>query len=99
MGSRREGREMALQTLYLSDSCSLSAETALKTTLSESISPTVRKFCSHLVIGVEGNREQIDTILSRYTQNWDLNRMAVVDRNILRLSTFEILSDLDTPVS
>ncbi len=90
---------MALQTLYLSDTCNLTAEAALKSTLTENISPTVRDFCAHLVTGVQGKKEEIDAIVTRYAQNWDMGRMAAIDRNILRLSTFEILSDLETPLS
>ena len=90
---------MALQTLYLSDTCKLPSDSALKTTLTEDLPPTVREFCSHLVAGVQEKQDQIDAILSRYAQNWDLDRMAVIDRNILRLSTFEIISDMETPLS
>ena len=90
---------MALQALYLSDTCSLPIETALKNTLTDNLSPAVRDFCAHLVRGVQEKQKQIDPILSQCAQNWDLGRMAVIDRNILRLSTFEILNDLETPVS
>ena len=90
---------MALQTLYLSDACKLPTDSALKTTLSKDLSPAVREFCSHLVAGVQEKQDQIDAILSRYAQNWDLDRMAVIDRNILRLSTYEIICDMETPLS
>ena len=99
MGLRREGREMALQTLYLSDSCKIPLEAALTTTLAGIPSGPVREFCRHLVEGMVVHQERIDALLSRYTENWELKRMAAVDRNILRLSTFELLSDLETPVS
>ena len=99
MGSRREGREMALQALYLSDTAGLPIENALKTTLAEVASSQVREFSAHLATGVDGKKNQIDAILIRYAQNWDIKRMAVIDRNILRLSTYEIIHDLETPVS
>ena len=44
-------------------------------------------------------KEEIDRILSLYAENWDIKRMAMVDRNILRLAAFEILVDLETPLS
>ncbi len=90
---------MALQALYLTDSCHLSAEIALKTTIYQKTSDLACEFCKHLVMGVLEHKDHIDSILSRYTQNWEIHRMASVDRNILRLSAFEILNDLDTPVS
>lgn len=99
MGARREGRQMALQTLYLSDSCSISLDSALESTLNPQVPQTVVIFCRHLVQGVIDKKEEIDRILSHYTENWEIKRMATVDRNILRLSTFEILNDLETPVS
>lgn len=90
---------MALQALYLSDNANLPVETTLKTTLSEVNSSSVQAFCTHLVTGVDEKKEQIDAILTRYAQNWDIKRMAVIDRNILRLSTYEIIHDVETPVS
>lgn len=99
MGSRREGREMALQTLYLADTCGIPVEDALKSTLSEAGSSSVREFAAHLANGVEKSKARIDAILIKYALNWDIKRMAVVDRNILRVSTFEILFDTETPLS
>ena len=90
---------MALQSLYLSDTCHLPVETALKSTFPDGVSEPIQKFAAHLAIGVEGHMGQIDALLTKYAQNWDLSRMAAVDRNILRLSTFEILHDPDTPIS
>ncbi len=90
---------MALQALYLADTCSLPAETALQSTFPEGMSSSIQKFATHLACGVEEKMSEIDAILVKYAQNWDIDRMAVIDRNILRLSTYEILFDLDTPVS
>jgi len=98
MGSRREGRWMALQTLYLVDTCHIPLEEALKTALSPAEASSVRNFAVHLANGVQETKARIDLILAKYAQNWDLNRMATVDRNILRIATFEILFDLETPL-
>ena len=99
MGSRRQARELVLQALYLSAACDLPLETAFKTVASEPLTENIQQFCEHLIEGIIEKKKEIDEILSRYTENWDLKRMATVDRNILRLSTFEILIDIDTPVS
>lgn len=99
MGTRRQARELALQTLYLYDTCGTPIEKALEATLAEINTSATKEFCRHLVEGVTTRREEIDKILATYTENWDIKRMASVDRNILRLSTFEILTDVQTPVS
>ena len=99
MGSRRQAREFALQALYLHDTCGMTTDSALKSALHGTSPDATSSFCRHLVDGVSEKKEEIDRILSHYTENWDIKRMATVDRNILRLSTFEILTDLNTPVS
>ena len=53
--------------------------------------PEVIEFARFLVSGVRRNREELDAILSRTADNWSLARMAVTDRNVLRLGAFEIL--------
>ncbi len=99
MGTRRQARELALQSLYLIDTCSSDVETALKTTLADTSNKTIREFCVHLTEGVAKQKDEIDGLLVKYAENWDLKRMAAVDRNILRLAAFEILTDVSTPVS
>ena len=99
MGTRRHARELALQALYLNDICNTEVEAALGAALLNVVASSTREFCQHLVQGVVSRKDEIDQILSRYAENWDLKRIASVDRNILRLSTFEILTDVNTPVS
>jgi N utilization substance protein B len=48
-------------------------------------------FCESLYEGVQGQREKIDTLLSASAENWKLHRMLPVDRNVLRLATYEML--------
>lgn len=50
----------------------------------------IRQYAETLVKGVEGRLEEIDGIIERYASNWKVDRMAYVDRNILRLSTYEL---------
>jgi N utilization substance protein B len=57
-----------------------------------------RDFAITLFKGVCNSKLQIDTIIKRYVINWDIKRIAVVDRNILRIAIFEIIAILDTPV-
>ena len=58
----------------------------------------VREYTEELVHGVLKNLDAIDKIIVRFAENWTMNRMAYVDRNILRLSTYELLHSEDIPV-
>ena len=51
----------------------------------------VRDFATELVTGATEKLDQIDQVISRYADNWEIHRMATVDRNILRLATYELL--------
>jgi len=58
---------------------------------------SVKEFTTQLIIGTLENLAQIDSVLSKYARNWQLKRMAVVDRNILRLASYELLFLEDIP--
>ena len=51
----------------------------------------VREFATELVTGATAKLDRIDQVISRYADNWEIHRMATVDRNILRLATYELL--------
>lgn len=57
----------------------------------------IRDFTKELVDGVEQNRRKIDELIITYSQGWDMDRMPVIDRNILRLAIYEILWSVDVP--
>ncbi len=57
----------------------------------------VADFANDLFQGTVGRLEEIDAVIQKHTKNWRLNRMAAVDRNILRLAVFEFLSGSRTP--
>jgi N utilization substance protein B len=56
-----------------------------------------RVFAEALAAGTIARVEKIDTVIGRHAENWRLDRMAVVDRNILRLATYEFFNDAETP--
>jgi N utilization substance protein B len=58
---------------------------------------TTRLFADKLIRGVLEHRDELDTRIKQHAENWDLHRMAVVDRNILRLAIFEMLYREDIP--
>ena len=64
-----------------------------------SLPELVRSFFLHLARGAGAELERVDAILKRHVANWEIQRMAAIDRNILRIAAFEILTDVDTPVS
>lgn len=101
MGARRQGREIALQVLYQMDATPpIPADEALRlyfAHLSETAEPKVRAFAEQLVQGVFSHLDEIDRTIRQYSQNWRLERMARVDRNILRLASFELLFSTEVP--
>ncbi|MEW6101060.1 MAG: transcription antitermination factor NusB [Candidatus Omnitrophota bacterium] len=101
MRNRTKAREFALQILYEMDvTQDTSEETIGNFFLLEErneIDESLRAFIAQLVKGVEANKADIDAKISRYAANWELERMAVVDRNILRLGCFELLLRDDIP--
>jgi N utilization substance protein B len=98
--SRRQGREAALQTIYLVDICRLDVKDIPSAVWSEEpLSLKTREFAEHLANGVVTHREKIDQLVSHYAKNWEMKRMAAIDRSILRLATCEILVDLETPIN
>ena len=99
MGKRRKAREIALQLLYQLD---VQGESNPEPHLPEfwtrhPVDQDVREFAEVLIRGAKLHEPKIDEIISEYAENWELDRMAVVDRNILRQGVFEILWTEDVP--
>ncbi|MEA3489680.1 MAG: transcription antitermination factor NusB [Candidatus Omnitrophota bacterium] len=93
MRKRTLSREIALKILYASDITKESiCECFRKFWENEKkADEDVKDFTEFIVLGVNGKREDIDEIISKYAANWELKRMATVDRNILRMASFELL--------
>lgn len=107
-GPRRRARECAIQALYQIDLMHgavdvgdvVDAELQLYWTHfppEDDASPELRSFAEKLVRGVVEESAEIDDVLQRFSQNWRLERMARVDRNVLRLAIFEMLHVEDVP--
>lgn len=101
MRKRTRAREYALQVLYQIDITHDGPTQALdnfwQSRIDENISDEVNGFTSELVKGVCENLDSIDKKITQYAANWKLERMAVVDRNVLRMSSFELLFREDIP--
>ncbi len=98
MSIRRRAREIALQVLYQLDIGQGDPGEVLDLYWENfRPSPKAREFCQKLVEGVREKQNQIDPFIEENSENWSLKRMAAVDRNILRLATFELLYCPDIP--
>ncbi|TWT80039.1 hypothetical protein CA13_14510 [Planctomycetes bacterium CA13] len=98
MSTRRRAREIVLQLLYEADiNDPRDVDEAMKFIRSRLQGrKALTVFAHKLLIGTLENREAIDQQLSKLATNWTLPRMAVTDRNVLRLGAYEILFG-DTP--
>lgn len=98
MRKRTRARELAMQFLYAVDIKKTAAEAELEAYFSEqNEEPQVKDFCRRLVSGTLSNIERIDSLITKYADNWELERMAVVDRNIMRLGAYELLYETNIP--
>ena len=106
--ARRRAREFALKAMYQGDvsggTCADALAGLWKGQLDSASDERVAdqaeiEFASRIVQAVDGKREDIDELIEKSSKNWRLNRMPVVDRNILRLATAELLFFDDVPAS
>jgi len=100
MGVRRQAREAALQMLYLCDNCKFPSQEAgreyFQTLLLQSAGTA---FAHQLFSGTVEKIDALDKLIMKYAENWALDRMATVDRNILRLAAYELVEMPETPVN
>ncbi len=102
MRKRTKARELALQVLFQIDITGEDLNTTLGVFLENQIRPVdlkVKEFCECLVQGAVSQKNEIDKVISRYAKNWLIKRMAVIDRNVLRMATYEIIYLADIPVN
>jgi len=102
--SRREARQEALRILYLKDLCCstiLEAENIVWGVGSEDeerrYPPSVISFARQITYGVCDKMEYLDNVIKSLSENWSIERMPVVDRNILRMAIYEILFIPEVP--
>ena len=98
MGLRTQARQSTLQILYQIEVASVSSQEALDDYfLSHEVSLPQQEFTKNLVEGVNSRLKDLDEVITRYAKNWQISRMAVVDKNILRLGAYELLHAEDIP--
>lgn len=98
MGKRREGREAAIQFLFARDMQGTEKPESPEVfwTL-HSAKTSTRAFAESLINGVLQNQADIDSRITELLQNFRLERLAAVDRNVLRVATYELLHCPDVP--
>lgn len=100
MRKRTKARECALKILYAIDITNEDAKKCIDSFWQErheDVDTAVKEFANQLVTGVSKNIELINKVITDYATNWRLKRMAVIDRNILRFATYELLFTEDIP--
>lgn len=100
MSARSKARKHSLDILYEADIRKSDAIAIIESRLAISEDaelPPVREYTKVLVGGVSEHKRKIDELIATYIQGWDIDRLAAVDRNILRIAIFEILYTSDIP--
>ncbi|GAB4367827.1 MAG: transcription antitermination factor NusB [Deltaproteobacteria bacterium] len=94
---RRASRERVFQTLFMMDVLGVGPEKAIPLFALVQGDPPDSEYYRETLTGVWNHREEIDALIREAAQNWRLERMTFVDRNLLRLGTYEILHAPDVP--
>lgn len=96
MGKRRIARESTLQILFqLEFNHYLPEKTIKQYWKNKKASEEVKEYSNWLVNGIISHQKKIDNIIQSVSEHWRLSRMAVIDRNILRMAVFELLFEED----
>ncbi|MBM4394188.1 MAG: transcription antitermination factor NusB [Deltaproteobacteria bacterium] len=101
MGTRRRARECALQLLYMWEYLRTVDHPGIPVfwqDRAEQDDEATKAFATQLMEGVVSHLEEVDELIRKASLNWRIDRMATVDRNILRLATFELLHVSETPL-
>ncbi|AJF64167.1 transcription antitermination factor NusB [Streptomyces vietnamensis] len=101
MAARSKARKRAFQILFEADQRGASVQEVLadqvRLSRSDDRQPPVNDFTMQLVEGYAAHVARIDELIATYAVDWDLDRMPVADRNIVRLGAYEVIWEDDTP--
>src|SRR5216110_4014145 len=97
MGSRRKARECALQMLFAADVAGTRGDQLARTFWSElsdgELEPGAQEFATRLAMGALAHLDEVDQRIKSRAEHWRISRMALVDRNLLRLAVYEFLHE------
>ena len=99
MQDRRKARTIALEIIYQKEITGYPLDVIINNRrhVEECDSPS--EFSYNLVDGVISHQQELDDLIARYADNWALDRMPMLDRNIIRISLYEMLYEQDIPFS
>ncbi|MGM9987083.1 MAG: transcription antitermination factor NusB [Bacillaceae bacterium] len=95
--TRRTAREKALQALYQIDLIKSSPEEAIQSVLAEGEKEADVQFLKELVVGCIDNIEDVDATIKPYLKKWTIERLGIIDRNIVRMAVYEMKYVEDIP--
>jgi N utilization substance protein B len=99
MGQRKKARELVLKCLYAHDSTGESVDSICEALIGTAeLEEDSQRFAEQLFRKVAGSTQQMDEKIAAFSQNWDIERVAMVDRCILRIAICEFTSFPDIPV-
>ena len=97
MGARRKARECALQMLFAADVAGTRGDQLARTFWSElsdgDLEPGAQEFATRLAMGALAHLDEVDERIRSRAEHWRISRMALVDRNLLRLAVYEFLHE------
>lgn len=96
---RHTARLVALQLLYQREVTGDTVAQILDDKSYSTDSGEPDEFCRALALGVEATMDSLDATIGEISEHWSVSRMPLVDRNILRIATYELLHDTDVPTS
>ena len=97
MSFRHKARELALQVLFQWDIHHGTSGWLTEFWKQNAVSPEAQHFADTLIEGVISRVTELDALIGRYAENWTISRMAVIDRNVLRTATYELVHLPDVP--
>jgi len=96
---RRRARKIALAILYQQEITGIPSSQILREKLYAPENEPIPEFTYQLLSGVNRHCRELDKLIAQYARNWALERLPIIDKNILRMALFEILYQADIPVS
>jgi N utilization substance protein B len=91
---RREARERALELLYEAD-----AKTTTATAIIDALPVDPDEYAAAIALGVDEHVAELDELLQRHVEGWTIDRMAVLDRTLLRMAAYELAYEASVPVA
>ena len=95
--SRRHARQLALQLLFQREFHPTYGQWVEEFWMNQQATPEEKEFADRIVQGVLTHRSELDTSVNRYAREWTVDRMPMVDRNILRWGIYELLWEPEIP--